>query len=77
MGLDKVTFITSSAIHDLGAWLEQLIAESTGKEGKGIIPIDDEPFGAPEVYGKDRLLPQIMVDSVGLCLIKYFPYHLI
>ena len=41
-GRDKVTFITSPAISDLGAWFEQLIAESTGKEGKGIVPIDDE-----------------------------------
>jgi transaldolase / glucose-6-phosphate isomerase len=54
-GRDKVTFVTSPAISDLGAWLEQLIAESTGKEGKGIIPIDDELLGVPEVYGNDRL----------------------
>lgn len=63
MGRDKVTFITSSAIHDLGAWVEQLIAESTGKEGKGIIPIDDEPFGPPEVYGKDRLFVHIRYST--------------
>ena len=54
-GRDKVTFITSPAIRGLGAWLEQLVAESTGKEGKGIVPIDDEPLGTPEVYGNDRL----------------------
>ena len=58
-GHDKVTFMTSPALSDLGAWLEQLIAESTGKEDKGIIPIDDEPFGAPGVYGKDRLFVYI------------------
>jgi transaldolase/glucose-6-phosphate isomerase len=58
-GRDKVTFVTSPAISDLGAWLEQLIAESTGKEGKGIIPIDDEPLAPPEVYGNDRLFVYI------------------
>ena len=44
-GRDKVTIITSPAIYDLGAWLEQLVAESTGKEGKGLIPIDREALG--------------------------------
>jgi transaldolase/glucose-6-phosphate isomerase len=58
-GRDKVTFITSPAIWDLGAWMEQLIAESTGKEGKGIVPIDDEPLGPPEVYGADRFFAYI------------------
>jgi hypothetical protein len=58
-GRDKITFVTSPAIWDLGAWIEQLIAESTGKEGKGIVPIDDEPLGPPEVYGKDRLFAYI------------------
>jgi transaldolase/glucose-6-phosphate isomerase len=54
-GLDKITIITSQGITDFGAWLEQLIAESTGKEDKGLIPIDGELPGAPEVYGQDRL----------------------
>ncbi len=54
-GRDKLTLITSPAIHDLGAWLEQLIAESTGKLGKGIIPVDREAVGTPGVYGTDRL----------------------
>ena len=58
-GHDKVTFMTSPAISDLGAWLEQLIAESTGKEGTGIIPVDDEPLGAPNQYGNDRLFVYI------------------
>src|SRR3989454_692881 len=58
-GRDKITFVTSPAIWDLGAWMEQLIAESTGKEGKGIVPIDDEPLGPPEVYGQDRLFAYI------------------
>ena len=54
-GRDKVTIFTSPGISDLGAWLEQLIAESTGKEGKGLIPVDREQIGAPEVYGSDRI----------------------
>jgi transaldolase / glucose-6-phosphate isomerase len=61
-GRDKVTFITSPAIHDLGAWLEQLIAESTGKEGKGLIPVDREPLGPPEVYGDDRVFAYLRFD---------------
>lgn len=52
---DKITFFTSPEIHDLGAWLEQLIAESTGKQGKGITPVDRERIGAPDVYGSDRI----------------------
>ena len=55
LGRNKVTIITSPGIHDLGAWLEQLIAESTGKIGKGLIPVDREELGAPAVYGNDRL----------------------
>ena len=54
-GRDKVTIIASPRIHDLGAWLEQLVAESTGKIGKGLIPVDREPLGAPAVYGSDRV----------------------
>jgi transaldolase/glucose-6-phosphate isomerase len=61
-GRDKVTFITSPAIYDLGAWLEQLIAESTGKEGKGLIPVDREPLGSPEVYGDDRVFAYLRFD---------------
>ncbi len=52
---DKITLFASPAIADLGAWLEQLIAESTGKEGKGLIPVDRESIGAPAVYGNDRV----------------------
>ena len=58
-GRDKVTFVISPAISDLGAWLEQLIAESTGKEGKGLIPVDNEPLGGVRVYGNDRLFVYI------------------
>jgi transaldolase / glucose-6-phosphate isomerase len=54
-GRDKLTLITSSATESVGLWIEQLIAESTGKEGKGIVPIEGEELGAPEVYGKDRV----------------------
>jgi transaldolase/glucose-6-phosphate isomerase len=54
-GHDKLTVIASPGIHDLGAWLEQLVAESTGKIGKGVIPVDREPLGPPEVYGSDRI----------------------
>jgi glucose-6-phosphate isomerase len=54
-GRDKVTIAASPGIADFGAWLEQLLAESTGKHGKGLIPVDAEPLGAPHVYGQDRL----------------------
>jgi transaldolase/glucose-6-phosphate isomerase len=62
-GRDKVTLITSPGIADLGAWLEQLLAESTGKQGKGIIPVDREALGAPEVYGNDRVFAYLRLDS--------------
>ncbi|HVS81284.1 MAG TPA: bifunctional transaldolase/phosoglucose isomerase [Pyrinomonadaceae bacterium] len=54
-GRDKVTIIASPGIYDLGAWLEQLIAESTGKNGKGLIPVDRESLSSPETYGDDRM----------------------
>jgi transaldolase/glucose-6-phosphate isomerase len=54
-GRDKITVFTSPGISDAGAWLEQLIAESTGKVGKGIIPVDREKIGKPAVYGNDRV----------------------
>lgn len=56
---DKVTFVASEKIASLGAWLEQLLAESTGKNGTGLIPIDGEPLGAPEVYGDDRMFVEL------------------
>jgi transaldolase / glucose-6-phosphate isomerase len=55
-GHDKLTIVTSPGIYDLGAWLEQLIAESTGKLGKGIIPVDREHLARPFNYGNDRLI---------------------
>ncbi|RUT24358.1 transaldolase [Asaia sp. W19] len=62
-GRDKVTIIASPAIYDLGAWLEQLLAESTGKKGTGLIPIDDETLGAPGVYGKDRVFAYLRLTD--------------
>jgi transaldolase / glucose-6-phosphate isomerase len=62
-GRDKVTIITSPDIFDLGAWLEQLLAESTGKQGKGIIPVDRESIGTPGVYGNDRVFAYLRLDS--------------
>ena len=62
-GRDKVTLITSPGISDFGAWLEQLLAESSGKEGKGIIPVDRERLGAPEVYGNDRVFAYIRLEN--------------
>src|SRR6266568_4020152 len=62
-GRDKVTIITSPAISDLGAWLEQLLAESTGKKGKGLIPVDAEPVGSPEVYGQDRFFIDMRIEN--------------
>src|SRR5262249_24405473 len=52
-GRDKVTVLASPGIADFGAWLEQLLAESTGKLGRGIVPVDAEAAGAPSVYGND------------------------
>jgi transaldolase/glucose-6-phosphate isomerase len=54
-GRDKITIVASPAIADFGAWLEQLVAESTGKRGKGLIPVDAEPLASPQAYGHDRL----------------------
>jgi transaldolase / glucose-6-phosphate isomerase len=62
-GRDKVTIITSPGIWDFGAWLEQLLAESTGKDGKGLIPVDREPLGPPNVYGNDRMFAYIRLES--------------
>ena len=54
-GRDKLTILPSKGLEPFGAWLEQLLAESTGKQGKGIVPVDLEPIGAPDCYGTDRL----------------------
>ncbi len=62
-GRDKITIIPSPGIADLGAWLEQLLAESTGKIGKGLIPVDREHLGSPEVYGNDRVFVYLRLES--------------
>jgi transaldolase/glucose-6-phosphate isomerase len=62
-GRDKVTIIASPGLQGLGAWLEQLLAESTGKDGTGLIPIDREALGPPEVYGDDRLFVYLRLRS--------------
>jgi hypothetical protein len=62
-GRNKITFLTPPALSTLGLWLEQLIAESTGKEGKGILPVPGEPPADPSVYGRDRLFVHYQLDS--------------
>jgi transaldolase/glucose-6-phosphate isomerase len=62
-GRDKVTIIASLRLADFGAWLEQLLAESTGKNGKGIVPVDAEPLGSPAVYGDDRLFVHLRLAA--------------
>ncbi len=62
-GRDKVTFFTSPRLAAFPGWLEQLIAESTGKDGKGIVPVADEPLGEPASYGADRVFVLIDIDS--------------
>jgi transaldolase/glucose-6-phosphate isomerase len=62
-GRDKITLISSPGLANFGDWIEQLIAESTGKEGKGILPIVGEPVGSPEVYGDDRLFFYLRLDG--------------
>lgn len=62
-GRDKVTISSSKKVADFGAWAEQLIAESTGKDGKGLIPIDGEPLADPSVYGHDRFFIDIKTEG--------------
>jgi transaldolase/glucose-6-phosphate isomerase len=62
-GRDKVTILSSEKIADFGAWAEQLIAESTGKDGKGLIPIDGEPLGDPVLYGNDRFFIDLRTEG--------------
>jgi len=62
-GRDKVTFITSPQLGNFGDWAEQLIAESTGKEGRGILPVVAEPLGAPNLYDGDRLFVYLRLDG--------------
>lgn len=62
-GRDKLTLFVSPRIAGLGAWLEQLVAESTGKQGRGIVPVDAEPPGDPDSYGEDRLFVQVTLGG--------------
>ena len=62
-GRDKVTILATPALSSFGAWVEQLFAESTGKLGKGLIPIDGEPLGRPEVYGDDRFFIDLALEG--------------
>lgn len=62
-GRDKLTIVTSPGIYDLGAWLEQLLAESTGKSGTGIIPVDREQLAKPDIYGSDRVFAYLRLES--------------
>jgi transaldolase / glucose-6-phosphate isomerase len=62
-GRDKVTFITAPELASFGDWVEQLIAESTGKQGHGLVPVVGEPTGAPSVYGSDRLFVHLYLDK--------------
>jgi glucose-6-phosphate isomerase len=58
-GQDKLTFVLPASVESFGDWVEQLVAESTGKEGKGIVPVAGEDIGPPEVYGEDRLFASL------------------
>ncbi|HLG89499.1 MAG TPA: bifunctional transaldolase/phosoglucose isomerase [Alphaproteobacteria bacterium] len=62
-GRDKVTIIASPGIADFGAWLEQLLAESTGKQGRGLIPLAGEPLAMPERYGSDRFFAYLELEG--------------
>ncbi len=62
-GRNKITIIASPKVATFGYWVEQLIAESTGKEGKGIVRVEGEPVGKPSVYGDDRLFVHIRMDG--------------
>jgi transaldolase / glucose-6-phosphate isomerase len=68
-GRDKLTFVISETLPGLGLWLEQLVAESTGKHGTGVLPVADEPLGEPTVYGEDRVfayLPDVQAPDAEL-----------
>lgn len=64
-GRDKLTIIAAPEVASLGLWIEQLIAESTGKEGKGVVPVAGEPLGAPGVYGDDRLFVSVAIGKLN------------
>lgn len=62
-GRDKLTLLLSSSLRPLGAWIEQLVAESTGKDGLGVLPIVDEPLGKPSEYGPDRAIVGVLAPD--------------
>ena len=62
-GRDKLTFVTTPGLGSFGLWAEQLIAESLGKEGVGIVPVADEPLLVPESYGADRVFAYLRLDG--------------
>ena len=62
-GRDKLTFVTTPSLASFPDWIEQLVAESTGKHGQGIVPVVGEPLGRPEVYGEDRVFAALMLDG--------------
>jgi RpiB/LacA/LacB family sugar-phosphate isomerase len=64
-GRDKVTLVLPEALRGLGAWLEQLLTESTGKHGKGLVVVDDEPLGTPATYGADRVFVALSLAGVA------------
>jgi transaldolase/glucose-6-phosphate isomerase len=64
-GRDKVTIVSSPHIYDVGAWLEQLLAESTGKQGHGIVPVDNEPLADASYYGNDRVFAYLRLKDAA------------
>lgn len=62
-GRDKVTFVTSRSLSSFGLWLEQLLAESTGKDGRGLVPVAEERLGLPDRYGKDRIFVAVALEK--------------
>jgi len=62
-GRDKVTLVLSPGVRAFGGWVEQLLAESTGKNGRGLVPVDGEPLGAPAVYGTDRCFVVVALEG--------------
>lgn len=64
-GRDKVTLAAAPELRHFGAWAEQLLAESTGKDGHGLIPVDGEPLGPPEIYGQDRIFVHLHLEGKG------------
>lgn len=67
LGRDKITLLTSAELDSFADWVEQLLAESTGKQGKGLVPVVREPLGEPEVYGDDRLFVHIHLSGDEQC----------